>query len=80
MTKAELLEELEAISAALRNRELSDASIQRLTQSVRELKREIANPRVYDPARLRELKGLGKDLWRSIDVDEYIRQERASWD
>jgi hypothetical protein len=27
-----------------------------------------------------ELKGLGKDYWRSIDVDEYLRQERASWD
>jgi hypothetical protein len=27
-----------------------------------------------------ELKGLGKESWRSIDVDEYLRQERASWD
>ena len=27
-----------------------------------------------------ELQGLGKELWRAIDVDEYLRQERASWD
>ncbi|MBE3559161.1 MAG: hypothetical protein IMW89_08055 [Ktedonobacteraceae bacterium] len=27
-----------------------------------------------------ELKGLGKELWRSIDVDRYIAEERASWD
>jgi hypothetical protein len=26
-----------------------------------------------------ELKGLGKEFWRSIDVDEYIRKERDSW-
>lgn len=27
-----------------------------------------------------ELKGVGRDMWRKIDVDEYIRRERASWD
>ena len=26
-----------------------------------------------------ELEGLGKELWQSIDVDEYLRQERESW-
>jgi hypothetical protein len=25
-----------------------------------------------------ELKGVGRDMWRKIDVDEYIRRERAS--
>jgi hypothetical protein len=28
---------------------------------------------------LLELEGLGAEIWREIDVDEYIRQERASW-
>lgn len=27
-----------------------------------------------------ELKGVGAEMWREVDVDEYIRQERASWD
>ncbi|HEV2121954.1 MAG TPA: hypothetical protein VGW38_04150 [Chloroflexota bacterium] len=27
-----------------------------------------------------ELRGLGKELWRSIDSTEYLRQERDSWD
>jgi hypothetical protein len=27
-----------------------------------------------------ELEGLGKELWRAIDVDEYLRKERATWD
>jgi hypothetical protein len=29
---------------------------------------------------LLELRGMGKELWRSIDVDQYIEQERNSWD
>lgn len=27
-----------------------------------------------------ELEGLGKEIWAGIDTDEYLRQERASWD
>jgi len=26
-----------------------------------------------------ELKGLGKEIWKDIDIREYIDQERASW-
>lgn len=26
-----------------------------------------------------ELRGLGKEIWTEIDVDDYIREERASW-
>lgn len=26
-----------------------------------------------------ELQGLGKSLWQGIDVDQYLRRERASW-
>jgi len=28
---------------------------------------------------LLELRGLGKDIWQDVDVDEYLRQERLSW-
>ncbi len=27
-----------------------------------------------------ELRGLGKSIWRKIDVGEYIAKERDSWD
>jgi len=27
-----------------------------------------------------ELQGLGKEIWRGMDAQEYINQERASWD
>ena len=26
-----------------------------------------------------ELEGLGKETWRGIDAQEYVNQERASW-
>jgi hypothetical protein len=26
-----------------------------------------------------ELKGLGKKFWRKIDIEEYLEQERNSW-
>jgi hypothetical protein len=29
---------------------------------------------------IRELRGLGKELWSGLDVQSYIRQERGSWD
>jgi len=28
---------------------------------------------------LLELQGLGKGVWRGVDVDEYLRRERSSW-
>ena len=27
-----------------------------------------------------ELQGLGKDIWSGIDAQEYVDQERSSWD
>ena len=27
-----------------------------------------------------ELRGLGKEIWKGIDAQEYVDQERASWD
>jgi len=28
---------------------------------------------------LLELQGLGKGVWLGVDVDEYVRRERSSW-
>lgn len=30
-------------------------------------------------ANLSDLKGMGADIWKNIDIDEYVRQERQ-WD
>jgi len=29
---------------------------------------------------LLELRGLGKEIWEGIDAQEYVNQERSSWD
>lgn len=28
---------------------------------------------------IEELKGLGKDIWSSVDINEYVKKERESW-
>jgi len=30
--------------------------------------------------KLSDLAGIGADLWQGIDAQEYLRQERATWD
>lgn len=35
---------------------------------------------VVKPKRsIMELEGLGKEIWQGIDAQEYVNQERASW-
>lgn len=29
---------------------------------------------------IKDLKGLGKDLWKNVDVEKYINRERDSWE
>jgi AbrB family looped-hinge helix DNA binding protein len=31
------------------------------------------------PLSLRDLKGLGKEIWKDVDVEDYIKKERESW-
>ena len=33
-----------------------------------------------DPVDVLSLVGLGAEVWREVDVDEYVDQERGSWD
>lgn len=41
------------------------------------LSRAVEEPEVTS---ILELQGLGKDLWRRLDVDRYLQEERSSWD
>ncbi len=29
---------------------------------------------------IRELRGLGKELWKGIDIERYVRGERKAWE
>jgi len=33
-----------------------------------------------EPVDMLSLAGVGAEIWRQIDVDEYLAQERASWE
>ncbi|MBI1768645.1 MAG: hypothetical protein HY015_09360 [Bacteroidetes bacterium] len=33
-----------------------------------------------NPVRITELAGLGKEMWRGIDVDQYLKDLRSEWD
>ncbi len=35
--------------------------------------------KVKKPLTLRNLKGLGKEIWKEIDIENYIKKERESW-
>ena len=48
----------------------------RLICMVSERLRHLGSARVD----IRDLAGLGADVWRDIDVDAYLNQERDSWD
>ena len=42
------------------------------------LKRTLRKKRVKHS--IMELEGLGADIWKGIDAQEYVREERESWD
>ncbi len=47
-----------------------------------QLVRFIRRPGVKKPGRkhsLLELEGLGKEMWKNVDVDDFIEEERNSW-
>ena len=51
-------------------RSVAQEVIQILTQATEE----------PEPLSILTLKGLGKEVWRSVDSATYIEQERRSWD
>ncbi len=49
----------------------------RLIQELEE--HAIGKPSTQSPRSIMDLCGLGKEIWDGIDAQEYVRQERASW-
>ena len=45
----------------------------------REIER-IAAPRKEPHLQLRDLRGLGKEIWQAVDAQEYVNQLRDEWD
>ncbi len=58
-------------------RKLSVLDQARLLEEVAKLVR--AHIQAWPKHSVQELKGLGKELWRGIDVEKYIEEEHNSW-
>jgi hypothetical protein len=54
-------------------------SQRRATVNTRFIGRGSRGP-IYRARQIGPLEGLGKEIWESIDVDQYLQQERDSWD
>lgn len=73
MTTAEdLTQSLEDLQRSIPARSLSAADIERMHRRLAAIPPQKSHS-------ILELKGLGKELWRSVDVDKYIQRERDSW-
>ncbi len=58
------------------------ARAKRQRRSVAQEVLQILDQALTEPPRLSimNLQGLGKDIWRNIDSDQYIEAERRTWD
>lgn len=56
-------------------RHLPDADRLRLVEVLLRDEKEAKNGRS-----LRELRGLGKDIWKGVDAQEYVNVEREAWE
>lgn len=47
---------------------------------IQELMSRVADGEGSEPQHsILELRGLGKEIWKAIDAQEYVRRERDSW-
>jgi hypothetical protein len=47
---------------------------------LKELAVMVRRPMLVKPKHsIMELEGLGKEIWNGLDAQEYVNQERASW-
>ncbi len=49
-------------------------------QRLSEVLSQIAGRRDGRPRKITDLEGLGAEVWKGMDADEYVAKERNSWD
>jgi hypothetical protein len=76
-SKKRLLIRLEALKQAVEGSELPEHVLDQIYSELNRVD-DLFGPDVKTHSVL-EFEGLGKEFWRSIDVDKYIRKERESW-
>ena len=71
-------ERLEALGKRLQDLDLPDPMVEKLGEEIGKLDQMVTSSTPKTRGVL-EWWGVGKDFWRKMDVDEYIRKERESW-
>jgi hypothetical protein len=76
--KRRLLLRLEALKRAVEKYDIPEPILEAVYNELTHLDKLF--PEGVKTHSILELEGLGKEIWRDIDVDEYIRKERESWE
>jgi len=76
--KRRLLLRLNALRAAVEECEIPEEVLAVVYEKMWEL--DALFPEGVKTHSFGEIEGYGKEVWRSIDVDKYLAEERASWD
>ncbi len=74
----ELTKRLEELKQALGQCDLQQSQLELIEVQIDKLS-DLVTSSAPAGRSLRELKGLGKEIWHSIDVEDYLREERRSW-
>jgi uncharacterized coiled-coil DUF342 family protein len=78
-TADDVRRQIDGLKETIRTKQLSPDDFQQLVKELKKLTKRLEakpNRKMRD---ITELQGLGKELWQSIDVDEYLKQEREAW-
>ncbi|HLF76851.1 MAG TPA: hypothetical protein VJB57_05115 [Dehalococcoidia bacterium] len=78
-TQEQLVQRLRELGAALKDRQLSPRELEEALGRIDAVEEIVKSVPPTRKSTIKELRGLGKDIWRSVDVDAYIREERRSW-
>ncbi len=76
MSTSDYQKAFDAIIQHIKNLTLED-QIKVIDEVKASIQNKIEGKRLHD---ISEFAGVAKDFWKDVDVEEYIRQERDSWD
>jgi hypothetical protein len=63
----------------LRRKRLTEDDWEQVRAALEKIEELLAEKPDLPKRSIMELQGLGAEMWRAIDVDAYLKQERDSW-
>jgi hypothetical protein len=78
-TEQDVRRQIDDLREVIRRKLLSPEELEQLLQKLEVIEESLKGKPDRPMHSVMELEGLGKELWQSIDVDAYLKQERDSW-